>query len=51
MVIVEKLMKWRLAGENEVLGEYLPSATSSTTNPTWVDPGSNPGRRGEKASD
>jgi hypothetical protein len=25
-----------------------PSATLSTTNPTWPDPGSNPGRRGEK---
>jgi hypothetical protein len=23
-----------------------PSATLSTTNPTWLDPGSNPGRRG-----
>jgi hypothetical protein len=25
-----------------------PSATFSTTNPTWPDPGSNPGRRGGK---
>jgi hypothetical protein len=25
-----------------------PSATLSTTNPTWPDPGSNPGRRGRK---
>jgi hypothetical protein len=25
-----------------------PSATLSTTNPTWQDPGSDPGRRGEK---
>jgi hypothetical protein len=25
-----------------------PSATLSTTNPTWLDPGLNPGRRGEK---
>jgi hypothetical protein len=24
MVIVEKLVKWRLAGETEVLGENLP---------------------------
>jgi hypothetical protein len=24
MVIVEKLVEWRLAGETEVLGEYLP---------------------------
>jgi hypothetical protein len=25
-----------------------PSATLSTTNPTWLDPGANPGRRGER---
>jgi hypothetical protein len=25
-----------------------PSATLSTTNPTWTDPGSNPGVRGER---
>jgi hypothetical protein len=36
------------AGETEVLGENLPSATSSTTNPTWIDPGANPGLRGER---
>jgi hypothetical protein len=27
------------AGETEVIGENLPSATLSTTNPTWIDPG------------
>jgi hypothetical protein len=27
------------AGETKVLGENLPSATLSTTNPTWIDPG------------
>jgi hypothetical protein len=27
-----------------------PSATLSTTNPTWPDPGSNPGRRGGKSA-
>jgi hypothetical protein len=32
----------------EVLRENLPSATLSTINPTWPDPGSNPGRRGGK---
>jgi hypothetical protein len=37
-----------LAGETEVLGENLPSATLSTTNPTWIDPGANPGLRGER---
>jgi hypothetical protein len=37
-------------GETEVLGENLPSATLSTTNPTWIDPGSNPGLRGERSA-
>jgi hypothetical protein len=36
------------AEETEVLGENLPSATVSTTNPTWIDPGANPGLRGER---
>jgi hypothetical protein len=36
------------AGETEVLGENLPSATLSTTNPTWIDLGTNPGLRGER---
>jgi hypothetical protein len=49
MVIVEKLVEWRLTGETEVLGENLPHRhTLSTTNPTWLDPGLNPGRRGGK---
>jgi hypothetical protein len=48
MVIVEKLVEWRLAGETEVLGENLPRSHLSTTYPTWLDPGSNPGRRGGK---
>jgi hypothetical protein len=48
MVIVEQLVGWRLAGETEVLGENLPSATLSATKPTWPDPSSNPGRRGGK---
>jgi hypothetical protein len=26
----------------------LPSAILSTTNPTWIDPGANPGLRGER---
>jgi hypothetical protein len=34
-------------GKTEVLGKKTcPSATLSTTNPTWTDPGSNPGLRG-----
>jgi hypothetical protein len=44
MVIVEELVEWRLAAETEVLGENLPQRQ----NPTWLDPGSNPGRRGGK---
>jgi hypothetical protein len=36
------------AGETKVLGENLPSDTLSTTNPTWIDPGANPGLRGER---
>jgi hypothetical protein len=36
------------AGETEVLGENLPSATLSTTNPTGIEPGANPGLRGER---
>jgi hypothetical protein len=27
--------------------ETCPSATLNTTNPTWTNPGSNPGLRGE----
>jgi hypothetical protein len=45
IMIVEQLVEWELAGEIEVLGEDLPSATSSTKNPTWLDVGSNPGHR------
>jgi hypothetical protein len=41
MTIVEKSVKFELAGETEVLG-------LSITNPTWPDPGSNPSRRGGK---
>jgi hypothetical protein len=48
MVIVEKLVEWRLAGETEVFGKNLPQRHFVHTNPTWVDPGLNPGRRGGK---
>jgi hypothetical protein len=38
-----------LAGETDVLGrKTCPSASLSTTNPTWPDRGSNPGRSGRK---
>jgi hypothetical protein len=29
-------------------GKTCPSTTLSTTNRTWIDPGSNPGLRGER---
>jgi hypothetical protein len=41
----------KLTGENRsTRGETCPSATLSTTNPTWTDPGSNPGLRGERSA-
>jgi hypothetical protein len=48
MMIVEQSVEYELAGETEVLGENCPSATLSTTNPTWTDQGSKPGRRDGK---
>jgi hypothetical protein len=35
-------------GKPKYSEKTCPSATLSTTNPTWPDPGSNPGRRGGK---
>jgi hypothetical protein len=35
-------------GKPKYSEKTCPSATFSTTNPTWLDPGSNPGRRGGK---
>jgi hypothetical protein len=35
-------------GNRNTRRKTCPSATLSTTNPTWPDPGSNPGCRGEK---
>jgi hypothetical protein len=38
-----------LTGENRsTQGKTCPSATLSTSNPTWTDPGSNPGLRGKR---
>jgi hypothetical protein len=38
-----------LTGENRSTGgETCPSAILSTSNPTWTDPGSNPGLRVER---
>jgi hypothetical protein len=37
----------KFTGENRrTRGKTCPSATLSTTNPTWTDPGSNPDLRG-----
>jgi hypothetical protein len=48
-MIVEKQMEFRLAGETEVLGENLPQRHfCPSQNPTWTDPGLNPGRRSGK---
>jgi hypothetical protein len=45
-MIVEKQMGCRLAGETEVLGENLSKPHFwQSQNPTWPDPGLNPGRR------
>jgi hypothetical protein len=42
-------MECRLAEETEVLGENLPQRHfCPLQNPTWPDPGLNPGRRGGK---
>jgi hypothetical protein len=50
-MIVEKQMVCRLAGETEVLGENLPqSHFCPPQNPTWPDPGVNPGRGGKPAT-
>ena len=39
----------KLAGENRsTRGRICPSATLSTKNPTWTDPGPRPGLRGER---
>jgi hypothetical protein len=37
-----------LSGKNRsTLGKTCPSVNLSTTNPTWTEPGSNPGLRSE----
>jgi hypothetical protein len=51
----EWLWRWRIfrwnedwQGKPKYSEKTCPSATLSTTNPTWPDPGLNPGRRGGK---
>jgi hypothetical protein len=48
MVIMEKFVEWRLAGEPKDSEKTCPSATLSTTNPTCLDPVLIPGRQGGK---
>jgi hypothetical protein len=48
MMIVEQSVNANWQGEPKCSEKTFPSATLSTTNPTWPDPGSNPGRRGGK---
>jgi hypothetical protein len=49
MIMEKQQMDCRLAGETEVLGENLPQRhLRPSENPTWPDPGLNPGRRGGK---
>jgi hypothetical protein len=52
MMIVEKQMERRLAGETDVLGENLPQRHfCPPQNLTWPDPGLKPGhRRGKPAT-
>jgi hypothetical protein len=38
----------RMEGKPKYSEKTYPGATLSTTNPTWPDPGLNPGRRGGK---
>jgi hypothetical protein len=48
-MIMEKQTECRLVGETEVLGENLPQRHfCPLQNPTWPDPGLNPGRHGGK---
>jgi hypothetical protein len=42
------LVEYRLAGEPRYSEKTCPSAALSTTKPTWLDTGLNPGRRGGK---
>jgi hypothetical protein len=40
-------VEWYWQGKNENSDRNLPRATVSTTTPTWIEPGANPGLRGE----
>jgi hypothetical protein len=45
IMMMENLVEWRLAGKPKYSEKTCTSATLSTTNPTWPDPGLNQGRR------
>jgi hypothetical protein len=48
-MIADKQMECRLAGETKVLRENLPQRHfCRSQNPTWPDPGLNPGHHGGK---
>jgi hypothetical protein len=46
----EQLIEYREAGGTKVQEKIRPSTTSSTTNPTWPELGSNPGHKFLKAT-
>jgi hypothetical protein len=48
MMIAEQSVECEIVGKPKYSEKTCPSATLSTTNPTWPEPGSNPGRRGGK---
>jgi hypothetical protein len=48
MMSVEQSVEWELVEKLKYWEKTCPSATLFTTNPTWSDLGSNPGRRGGK---
>jgi hypothetical protein len=48
IMMMENFVERRLAGKPKYSEKTRPSVTLSTTDPTWPDPGSNPGRRGGK---
>jgi hypothetical protein len=50
MVTVEKLVEEDCQGKPKYSEKTCPSVTLSTTDPTWADAGSNPGRLSRKSA-
>jgi hypothetical protein len=49
MWVWRTMVEWYWQGKSKELGERTcPSATLSTTNPIWIYPGANPGRRSDR---